>query len=62
MAESPKLSEKEQKSRVSVLLHAVEDAIKKGDLEIDLPPIKKEAIDQNMRTLSIVEKAVGTAM
>ncbi len=41
MAESPKLSEKEQKSRVSVLLHAVEDAIKKGDLDEALEKTRK---------------------
>jgi len=36
--------------------------IQMEELEIDLPPIEKETIDQNMRTLSIVEKAVGTSM
>jgi chemotaxis methyl-accepting protein methylase len=38
------------------------ETVKKGDLEIDLPPIEKERINENMRTLCVTEKAVGTAM
>ncbi len=41
MAEPPKLDEKERQARVSALLHGVEDAIKKGELEDALDKIRK---------------------